>query len=218
MSERSSSASHADTRVLTAVHKTFRLATTRLVDATDKLSASALQPVIGSRWGFYAAVLHHHHHNEDDSVFPALLAVRPDMTGFIETLENDHRQLIQTMEAVDSAVSAFDKQPDASHQGALRDALVGVRDLFFPHLDAEDEKVLPAIAQSIPPKEWERLDKAALKSIPREYLPRAVGALDEVIQQLPKQEQPPPPPPPIRLMLVLSWRKKWSTWVKPLVV
>jgi len=93
-----------------------------------------------------------------------------------------------------------------------------VRDMFFPHLDAEDEKVLPAIAQSIPPKEWERLDKAALKSIPREYLPRAVGALDEVIQQLPKQEQPPPPPPPIRLMLVLSWRKKWSTWVKPLVV
>jgi hypothetical protein len=45
-----------------------------------------------------------------------------------------------------------------------------------------------------------------------------VGALDEVIQKLPKQEQPPPPPPPIRLMLALSWRKKWSTWVKPLVV
>ena len=213
-----STSSQADTRVYHVVHDVFRLATNRLVNASERLEPSALQPVIGPYWNFYAGVLHHHHHNEDDSVFPALLAVRPDMTGFIETLENDHRQLIQTMEAVDSAVSAFDKQPDASHQGALRDALVEVRDMFFPHLDAEDEKVLPAIAQSIPPKEWERLDKAALKSIPREYLPRAVGALDEVIQQLPKQEQPPPPPLPIRLMLVLSWRKKWSTWVKPLVV
>ena len=213
-----STSSQADTRVYHVVHDVFRLATNRLVNASERLEPSALQPVIGPYWNFYAGVLHHHHHNEDDSVFPALLAVRPDMTGFIESLENDHRQLIQTMEAVDSAVSAFDQQPDASHQGALRDALVGVRDMFFPHLDAEDEKVLPAIAQSIPPKEWERLDKAALKSIPREYLPRAVGALDEVIQQLPKQEQPPPPPPPIRLMLVLSWRKQWSTWVKPLVV
>jgi hemerythrin-like domain-containing protein len=189
-----------------------------LVEASEKLEPSELKPVIGRYWTFYAAVLHHHHHNEDDSVFPALLSVRPDMSGFIETLEDDHRQLIRTMGAVDSAVSAFDKEPDASHQQAVRDAAVGVREMFFPHLDAEDEKILPAIAQSIPPKEWERLDKAALKSIPREYLPRAVGALDEVIQKLPKQEQPPPPPPPIRLMLALSWRNKWSTWVKPLVV
>ena len=210
--------SQADTRVYQVVHDVFRLATNRLVDASEKLEPSALQPVLGPYWNFYAGVLHHHHHNEDESIFPALLAVRPDMAEFIETLEDDHRQLIQTMDVVDSAIAAFEQQPDASHQKALWDALVGVRDMFFPHLDAEDENILPAIAQSIPPKEWERLDKAALKSIPREYLPRAVGALDEVIQKLPKGDQPPPPPPPIRLMLALSWRTKWTTWVKPLVV
>jgi len=210
--------SEADTRVYRVVHDVFRLATNRLVDSSEKLDPSALQPVIGPYWSFYAAVLHHHHHTEDASIFPALLAVRPDMAAFIEALEGDHRRLIQTMDAVDSAVSAFDKQPDASHQKAIWDAAVGVREMFFPHLDSEDEKILPAIAKSVPPKEWDRLDKAALKSIPKEHLPRAVGALDEVIQQLPKQEQPPPPPPPIRLMLAVSWRKKWSTWVKPLIV
>jgi len=210
--------SEADTRVYQVVHDVFRLATNRLVDASQKLEPSKLQPVIGQYWGFYAAVLHHHHHNEDDSIFPALLAVRPDMAEFIKTLEDDHRQLIRTMDAVDSAVAAFDQQPDAAHQKAVCDAAVEVREMLLPHLDAEDEKILPAIAQSIPPKEWDRLDKAALKSIPREYLPRAVGALDEVIRGLPKSEQPPPPPPPIRLMLALSWRNKWSTWVKPLLV
>jgi hemerythrin-like domain-containing protein len=188
------------------------------VEATEKLEPSELQPVLGQYWSFYAAVLHHHHHIEDTSAFPALLAVRPDMAGFIEALEEDHRQLIRNMEAVDSAVAAFEEQPDALHQKAVWDAAVGVRELFFPHLDAEDEKILPAIARSIPPKEWERLDKAALKSIPREYMPKAVGALDEVSRMLPEQEQPPPPPPPIRLMLSLSWRKKWSTWVKPFII
>jgi hemerythrin-like domain-containing protein len=217
MAERASSESRADTRLLQAVHKTFRLATTRLVDATEKLQPSALRPIIGPRWSFYAAVLHQHHHNEDDSAFPALLAVRPDMDTLIEKLEDDHRGLATAVDNVGVAVIAFEKQPDPDHQKTMHDAIVAVRDLFFPHLDVEDAQIIPAFAQSIPPKQWESMDQEALKSIPRQYLPTAVGAIDEVIRDLPKQERPPPPPLPIRLMLALSWRRKWAAWVKPLL-
>ena len=213
-----SSESLADTRVYEVVHDAFRLGFTRLVDATEKLEPSALQPMIGSHWSFYEAVLHDHHHTEDDSIFPALLAVRPDLDALITRLEDDHQQLIRSLEAVDSAVSAFEQQPDEAHQKTMHEAVVEVRDMFFPHLDLEDEQIIPAIAQSVPPKEWDRLGEAALKSIPREHLPMAVGAMDEIIQGLAKDERPPPPPLPIRLMLTLSWRKKWSTWVKPLIV
>jgi hypothetical protein len=122
------------------------------------------------------------------------------------------------LEAVDSAVSAFEQQPDAAHQETLHDAMAAVREMFFAHLDIEDAQVLPAITDSVPPEEWDRLDKAALKSIPRKHLPLAVGALDEVIGGMAKEERPPPPPLPIRLMLALAWRKKWSVWVKPLLV
>jgi hemerythrin-like domain-containing protein len=200
------------------VHQAFRLATTRLVDATEKLEPSVLQSIIRSRWEFYSAVLHHHHHTEDDSIFPALLALRPDMDALIETLEGEHQQLVGAMEAVDSSVSAFEQQPDAAHKETLHNAMAAVREMFFPHLDVEDAQILPAIAESIPPEEWDRLDKEALKSIPRKHLPLAVGSLDEVIRGMTKEERPPPPPPPIRLMVTLSWRKKWSVWVKPLLV
>jgi hemerythrin-like domain-containing protein len=213
-----SSTSHADTRTYQVVHNVFRLATTRFADATEKLEPSALQHMIGSHWDFYAAVLHHHHHVEDDSLFPALLAARPDMDALIKSLEADHQQLIPAIDAAGAAVKAFEEHPDAAHRAAMHDGVVAVRELFFPHLDIEDEQILPAIAESIPPKEWERMDKAALKSIPREYLPTAVGALDEFIQGLPEDERPPAPPPPIRVMLALSWRTKWSNWVKPLLV
>jgi hemerythrin-like domain-containing protein len=216
MADPGSSTAHADTRVLQAAHAAFRLATTRLADATDKLPPSALQPIVGSRWNFYAAVLHHHHHNEDDMLFPALLAVRPGMGPRIDKLEEDHRQLVSSMDAAGAAVSAFEKQPDAVHQQAVHDAIVAIRDAFFPHLDVEDAQLIPAYAESIPPKEWERMDQKALKSIPRPYLPTAVGALDEVMQGWPKDERP--PPPPIRLMLALSWRRKWAEWTKPLLV
>jgi hemerythrin-like domain-containing protein len=218
MADTGSSTSRADTRVLQAAHAAFRLATTRLADATAKLPPSALQPIIGSRWSFYAAVLHHHHHNEDDMLFPALLAVRPEMGALIDELEKDHRELASSIDVAGAVVSAFEKQPDAAGQTAMHDGIVAVRDAFFPHLDVEDAQLMPAYAESIPPKEWDRMDQKALKSIPRPYLPTAVGALDEVMQGWPKDERPPPPPPPIRLMLALSWRKKWAQWYKPLLV
>ena len=195
MAAQSSPDSRADTRLYLVVHNAFRLATIRFVNAAEKLEPSALQQTIGSLWGFYAAVLHHHHHSEDNSIFPALVAARPDLDALMRRLENEHQHLIVAM-----------------------DAVVAVRDLFFPHLDTEDAEILPAIAESLRADEWERIDQATFKSLPRQYLSKVVGSMDEIIQGLPKEERPPPPPLPIQLMLALSWRKKWSTWMKPLLV
>jgi hemerythrin-like domain-containing protein len=208
--------SYADTRVLQAVHKTFRLATTRMVDATEKLEPAALQPVIGPYWEFYAGVLHHHHHTEDTVAFPALVAVRPHLASLIDGLEEDHRKLVATMDIVQSRREAFDKKPEPATQQELHLALAALRDQLFPHLDTEDAKIIPAFAQAIPPKDWERMDNQALKSIPRPFLPKAVGALDEVIRGLPEAERPTGPPPPIRFMLAVSWRRKWAEFVEPL--
>lgn len=218
MAEHGSSMSRADTRVFLAAHETFRLTTNRLTVATEQLKPSALAQIIRSRWSFYSTVLHHHHHVEDESVFPALVAVRPDLGALINRLEEEHQQLLPAMEAVDTAIVAFEQRPDPAEQQTLHQAVVAVRDLFFPHLDLEDAQILPAITESLPADQWRRLDDAALKSIPREYLPIAVGALDEVIRSSRADERPPPPPLPIRLMLALSWRKKWSAWVRPLLV
>ena len=218
MTEQASSQLNADVRLYRVVHDAFRLATTRLVDATERLEPAAFEPIIRSRWDFYAGVLHHHHHHEDRRIFPALVAVRPDLAPMIETLEDDHVQLIRAMDAVDAAITAFEAEPDAARQRALHDALVAVRDSFFPHLYVEDADVIPACATSFSPTEWDRMDQEALKSIPRQHLAMAVGSLDEVVRGLPKEERPPLPPPPIRLMLALSWRRKWAEWSRPLLV
>ena len=95
------------------------------------------------------------------------------MRSTIDMLEDEHIELGPNIDAVESAVAAFVKRPDEFTQHAVHDTLVALRDWFFPHLDLEDERILPAIAESIPPKRWGQLDKAALKSIPRKYLPSA---------------------------------------------
>lgn len=205
-----------DIRLYQVVHEMFRRSTTRLVDASAKLEPAALAPVIGSHWDFYTAILHHHHHTEDASLFPALLAARPDMRSTIDMLEDEHVELGTNIDAVDVAVAAFVKRPDTANQQALHGTLVALRDWFFPHLELEDDKVLPAIAESIPQKQWDQLDKQALKAIPRTHLASAVASLDEVIQSLPAADRPAPPPPPIRMLLAMSWRKKWAARVRPL--
>lgn len=185
MAEGRSSATHADTRIYEAVHTAFRTGTNRFVDATERMDPAAIRPLIGSRWAFYAGVLDHHHHSEYDSIFPALVALRPDLHELVRTLEEDHQQLVERMSAVEAAIAGLEKHPDVEHRDVLHGALVAVREAFFPHIDVEDAQIIPAIAESMPPAQWKRLDAAALRTIPRKWLPNAVGALDEVIRGLP---------------------------------
>ncbi len=208
----------ADTRLLQAVHKTFRLATTRLVDATARLEPAALQPALGRYWSFYSAILHYHHHTEDTEEFPVLTRLYPDIKPLIEELGRDHEKMQGVIDDVDEAVRDFEKHPDVVGRNRVNAAVVQLRDLFFPHLDLEDAEVIPMFAKWIPPDEWARMDTAALRGIPKPQLPIAVGALDETIRSLPEAEQPPGPPLPVKMMLALSWRKKWAALVQPLLV
>jgi hemerythrin-like domain-containing protein len=206
-----------DIRMYKAVHELFRRYTTRLVEASSKLEPSKLKPSIRPHWDFYTAMLDHHHRTEDTSIFPALLEIRPELRPTIDRLEDEHVELEPNMDAVHAAVAAFLARPEVDTQQAVHGALVALRAWFFPHLDLEDEKILPAIAESMPSRQWQQLDKAALKSIPRKHLAWAVGALDEVFESLPDQDRPGSPPPPIRVMLRLSWRKRWMSAVEPIL-
>lgn len=208
----------ADVRILQAVHDTFRVATTRLVDATAKLEPAALRNAVGPYWTFYYGILEYHHHNEDHHDFPLLIRYYPDIEPMVEELGQDHLKMVSVMEEIDAAVKAFESNPDTAARDRINAGAVELRDLFFPHLDREDAEVLPMYAKWIPPKEWDDLSAKTLRNIPKAHMPFAVGALDETIQSLPAADQPPGPPLPVRVLLSLSWRKKWANMVQPLRV
>ena len=207
----------ADIRLIQVVHNTFRLGITRMVDATAELDPAVLQPSLGPYWAFYSSILDYHHHNEDDHDFPLLVSKYPDIGPLVDELGADHRQMLDVMKRIDTAVAAFQENPDVANRDAVHAGAVELRDLFFPHLDREDADVLPMYAKWIPFDEWDRLETKALKGIPKPYMGTAVGAIDEVIRSTPEAQQPAPPPPPVRIMLSLSWRKKWAGFVRPLL-
>lgn len=207
----------ADIRLIQAVHNTFRVGLTRIIDATAKLEPSSLQSSLGRYWNFYAAILDYHHHNEDEEDFPLLAGYYPDIQPLIDDLGAEHRQMLDVMAKINAAVESFQGTPDVAGRDKVNAAALELRDLFFPHLDREDADVLPMYAKWIPYDEWEKLGTKTLKGIPKPQMPFAVGALDETIRSTPEAERPEGPPLPVKVLLALSWRKKWAGLVQPLL-
>jgi hypothetical protein len=209
--------SGADIRLIQVVHNTFRVGLTRMIDATAKLDPAALEPSVGPYWTFFSAILDYHHHNEDEEDFPLLARHYPDIGPLVTELGADHQQMVGIMEHINAAVASFQKTPDVAGRDRINAGATELRDLFFPHLDREDAEVFPMYAKWIPHDEWDRLETKALRGIPKPQMGYAVGALDETIRSSPEAGRPGPPPLPVRVMLSLSWRKKWAALVRPLI-
>ena len=87
----------------------------------------------------------------------------------------------------------------------------------MPHLDVEDALLLPAAAATVDADEWEKASDRALRAMPKADMPIVAGVFDEVARSLPPEERPPRPPLPVRVLLAVSWRRRYEKFIAPLV-
>src|SRR4051812_27513695 len=191
---------HADIRLYLVVHQSLRLTLDRFVNAAERLDPTTLAAVIPGRWAVLERGLHSHHEHEDSDFFPMISAADPTQLPLIQQLEREHEELVALLDAVDSSVRALVAEPTAASRTAVHDTIAAVRDTLVPHLDVEDEQLLPSAAAHIDAKEWDDVSERALRSTPRADMPIVAGILDEVARSLPRDQQPPPPPLPLRVM------------------
>ena len=208
---------HADIRLYLVVHQSFRVTLDRFVDATGRLDPATLAAVIPDRWAVLERGLHTHHEHEDSDFFPMIGAASPDQLPLIEQLEREHRELVALLDAVDAAIAALVADPNDDTRGAVHDAIAAVRETLVPHLDVEDDTLLPAAAATVDAKTWEDASDRALRSTLKSDMPVVAGILDEVARTFPPEQQPPPPPVALRVMLALSWRRRYAKFVEPLI-
>jgi hemerythrin-like domain-containing protein len=208
---------HADIRLYLVVHQSMRLTLDRFVRTTERVDPTTLAALIPDRWGVLERGLHTHHEHEDRDFFPMIAAASPDQQPLIEQLEREHQELLELLAAVDTAIAALVAAPSEDVRTTVHDAIVAVRDALVPHLDVEDDKLLPAAAATVDSKEWDAASERALRATPKSDLPIVAGILDEVSRSLPPDEQPPPPPLALRALLALSWRRRYAKFVEPLI-
>jgi hemerythrin-like domain-containing protein len=206
----------ADIRDVLVVHLLLRQALDKLIGATLRLDAGEAATVIPSRWALYVRGLHHHHEGEDANFFPVIVAAAPQTEPLVHQLEAEHQELVTKLDATDAAVAQLAAQPSADTKQAAHDAMAAVKEQLFPHLDKEEADLLPVAADSVDPKEWKRLGDEAFRSVPKSDIPVVSGMFEAIVKSLPEADRPPPPPIFVRVMVSLSWRKRYREWVAPL--
>jgi hypothetical protein len=207
---------HADIRLYLVVHESLRVILDRFVNASGRLDPATLAAVLPERWGVLERGLHNHHEHEDSDFFPMIGKASPDQLPLIEQLEREHAELVALLDEVDSSITALVAEPTDAARLRVRDAIAAVRDTLVPHLDIEDVQLLPAAAATVDAKEWDDVSERALRATPKADMPIVAGILDEVSRRVPAERRPPPPPLPLRVMLALSWRRRYATFMEPI--
>jgi ElaB/YqjD/DUF883 family membrane-anchored ribosome-binding protein len=207
---------HADIRLYLVVHESLRVTLDRFIRASDRLDPATLAAVLPARWGVLERGLHNHHEHEDSDFFPMIGKASPDQLPLIEQLEREHAELVALLEEVDRSIAALQADPTDDARSRVHDSIKAVRDTLVPHLDVEDAELLPAAARTVDGKEWDEVSERALKSTPKADMPIVAGILDEVSRSVPADRRPPPPPLPLRIMLALSWRRRYTKFMEPI--
>lgn len=130
--------------MMLAIHDQFRAASHHLVQLVAR---GAGVVAIGRVFSQLAQVLHHHHHAEEAMVFP-LVQRRTGLAP--ERLQTDHDEMTAAISAVETALDA----------GAnVAEAITTFHEILIPHLDREEELVIPIFLQ-VPPQElWDLLQR-----------------------------------------------------------
>lgn len=123
--------------------------------------------------------LHHHHEAEDKLLWPVLLGRVRLESDLIHTMEEQHERVAGHIGALAELLPAWRAEADADRRDRLADTLLELHDELIVHLDQEEERILPLVAEHLTKAEWDTLSEYARAQLPKDRLLIQLGALLE---------------------------------------
>jgi hemerythrin-like domain-containing protein len=100
-----------------------------------------------------------HHPKEDASLFPAVLARRPDLRPVVEDLEREHAEGRRATDSLKRALAAF-RAEGRDGQPAFAATLAQYIDFHWKHMAREEQQIMPAAEEALTPQDWASIDAA----------------------------------------------------------
>jgi hemerythrin-like domain-containing protein len=163
-----STAQPIDVRDMAIVHRTFRNVyeeSARLVRAAPTPSPARVT-FLADHIDFALAALHHHHEDEDELLYPRLIERVPEQAPMTEHVEHEHLLIKTALDAASAACAAWRERPSAETGEALAAALDHLNTAVQPHLDDEEQKVVPLAAVTFTQQEWDEMGERGAAWIP----------------------------------------------------
>jgi hemerythrin-like domain-containing protein len=205
-------------RDMAIVHRLFR----QVYDEAARLVRAAPAPSPG-RVTFLAdhidlalAGLHSHHADEDTLLYPKLIERAPEQAPMTEQVEHEHEVISTALDAASAACATWRERPSAQTGEALAAALDHLNEVVQPHLDDEEQKVVPLAAVTLTQQEWDALGKAGMRSVPRKKRGIAAGMMLDALDDEERAYMLKSIPAPMRLLLPLMVERPWRKYAATL--
>jgi hemerythrin-like domain-containing protein len=200
------------------VHKTFRRAfeeSAQLVRTNPTPSAQRVT-FLADHIDFIIGVLHHHHESEDLLLYPLLAQRAKEQMKIVDEVGHQHVEVNGAIDAVTQSCAAWRSAPSVETGEKLAAALDQLNTVLQPHLDDEEQQIVPLAAVTLTQKEWTAMGEHAQEEIPKNMLPVAFGLLLEPLNDADKAYMKGHLPTPIRLLFPLLIQRPWNKYAQRL--
>jgi len=207
-----------DVRDMAIVHRTFRSAyeeSAQLVRARPTPSPGRVR-FLADHIDFGLEMLHHHHASEDLLLYPLLLERVPEQAAMTDEVSHEH-QVVQT--ALNSALAAcatWRQHPTVETGEALAASLDHLNEVLQPHLDDEEQQVVPLAAVTLTQEEWDAVGEHSSSHIPRARRAVAFGMILEPLDEDDRNYMKRNLPGPVRLLYPLMIQRPWTKYASTL--
>jgi hemerythrin-like domain-containing protein len=187
----------ADTSDMISLHQVFRDA---LTAAPQLVSSTATDDgrveLVGSYYDNVLRLLHAHHEGEDELLTPKLLERRPDDAAMVQRIADQHDAVLGAIGFAETCIAEWRADPSESNRGTTADALITLDQLLTPHLDEEEQMIVPLAATCINAAEWGQLPEHGMKTFTGDKMWLILGLVQEQMtpaQVADTQAHMPPP-------------------------
>ena len=207
-----------DVRDMAIVHRMFSNVyseAARLV-RTEPAPSTGRVAFLADHVDFGVAALHHHHEGEDELLYPKLIERVPEQAVMTEQVEKEHLLIKAALEDASAACAAWRQRPSPETGESLAAALEHLNAVAKPHLDDEEEKVVPLAAVTLTQQEWDAMGKYAVAQIPRNKRGVAFGMILEPLGQDDRAFMMRTLPAPVRMLYPLLIERPWKKYAATL--
>jgi hemerythrin-like domain-containing protein len=207
-----------DVRDMAIIHQTFRKAyeeSARLVRANPTPSPARVT-FLADHIDFGLSMLHVHHGGEDELVYPKLIERAPQQAALIEQTRHQHEEIGTALDAASAACAAWRQQTNAQTAEALASALEQLNLVVQPHLDDEEQNVVPIAAVTLTQKEWDAVGEHAVAQIPRDKKAVAFGMILEPLSPADRAHMKRVLPAPVRVLYPVLIDRPWKKYAATL--
>lgn len=207
-----------EVRDMAIVHRLFRQAydeAARLVRAGPAPSSGRVT-FLADHIDLVLGGLHSHHQDEDELLYPKIIERAPEQAPMTEQVEHEHQVIATALEAASAACAAWRKRPSAETGEALAAALVHLNEVVQPHLDDEEQKVVPLAAVTLTQQEWDAMGKRGMSSVPRNKRAVAAGMMLEPLNTADRAYMMKHVPAPLRLLFPVLVDRPWKKYAATL--